>query len=201
MIKKQIIANFHHPKGLFGWIAGRIMATRESNVTRNLWVADLLSPAPTARICEIGHGPGLAIEALASTLTSGHIVGVEISKLMSQTAARRNRAAVEAGRVEFRVADSANLPADLGQFDLIFGVNASMFWADTQAAINGLVDRLAPGGELVLVFMPPPTSDHTAAAVAADYGRHFAAAGLTNIGHDEMDFDPPAIATRGRRHQ
>lgn len=198
-IRVRVIANFHHPRGFYGWIAGRIMSTRDTNVARNVWVADILAPAPGARVLEIGHGPGIAIEHLVPNLTTGHIVGVEISELMSRTAARRNRAGVQAGKVDFRIADSSDLPADLDGFDLIFGVNASMFWKDTQAAISSLVERLAPGGELVLVFMPPPTSDASAAAVAADYAECFAAAGLAEVRHDEMEYDPPAIATRGRR--
>lgn len=199
MIKERVVANFHHPKGVYGWIAGRIMSTRETNVARNRWVADMLDPKPDAYICEIGHGPGIAIEHLWPTLTTGRIVGVEISEQMSRTAARRNKAGVRAGRVEFRVADSASLPTDLDQFDLIFGVNASMFWPDTQSAVNGLVERLAPGGELVLVFMSPPTSDQSADSVAAEYARHFTTAGLTEVRQDAMDHQPPAIATRGRR--
>lgn len=199
MIKDRVIANFHHPKGIYGRIAGRIMSTRDSNVSRNRWVAEILDPSPEASICEIGHGPGLAIEHLWPRLTTGRIVGVEVSELMSRTAARRNAAGVQAGRVEFHVADSASLPAGLHDFDLIFGVNASMFWPDPQAAIEGLVDRLAPGGELVLVFMPPPTSDEAASSVAAELAERFAVAGLVDIRHDQMDYEPPAIATRGRR--
>ncbi|GJM39013.1 MAG: hypothetical protein DHS20C19_23800 [Acidimicrobiales bacterium] len=199
MIKERVIANFPHPKGVYGRIAGRIMSSRDSNVARNHWVAEILEPSPDASICEIGHGPGLAIEHLWPRLTTGHIVGVEVSELMSRTAARRNRAGVRAGRVDFRVADSASLPADLDDFDLIFGVNASMFWPDPEAAVNELAKRLAPDGELVLVFMPPPTSDQSAASVAAGYAEQFAAAGLVDVQHDQMDYEPPAVATRGRR--
>jgi SAM-dependent methyltransferase len=199
VIKQRIIANFRHPKGVFGRVAGRIMSTRATNVARNQWIAEIVDPAPDAFICEIGHGPGLAIEQLWPTLTTGRIVGVDISSLMSRTAARRNKAGVDAGRVEFRVADSASLPVDLNQFDLIFGVNASMFWPDTQTAISSLVERLAADGELILVYMPPPTSDQTAQSVAAEYARQFAGAGLSDIRHDEMVHVPPAIATRGRR--
>jgi SAM-dependent methyltransferase len=201
MIKERVVANFHHPKGVYGRIAGRIMSSRDSNVARNRWVADMLNPSPDAYICEIGHGPGIAIEHLWPQLTTGRIVGVEISELMSQTAARRNKAGINVGRVDFRIADSASLPGDLDQFDLIFGVNASMFWPDTETAITALAERLAPGGELVLVFIPPPTSDQTAASVAVEYADRFARAGLTEIRHEEMDYEPPAIATRGRRSQ
>jgi hypothetical protein len=74
-----------------------------------------------------------------------------------------------------------------------------MFWPETRVAIDGLVDHLNPDGELVLVYMPPPTSDVPASAVATEYAAHFANAGLTAIHHSTMDFDPPAVATHGRR--
>ena len=198
MIKELVIPHFARPRGPLGWFAGRIMATRESNVERNHWVAEILAPGPEAEILEIGHGPGLAIERLWPRLDQGRIVGVDISPLMSRTAARRNSAGKEAGKVVLQVADSADLPSDTSGFDIIFGVNASMFWDDPPAVVRDLASRLKPGGELVLVFMPPPTSDTTADSVAGKMNQWFRAAGLIDIRSDWMDFAPPAVAVRGR---
>ena len=107
MIKERVVPHFQHPKGVFGWVAGRIMASQTTNVERNLWVAEVLAPVPDAQVLEIGHGPGLGIAQLWPTLTTGHIVGVEMSRLMSRTAARRNREGVRADCVEFQIGDSA----------------------------------------------------------------------------------------------
>ena len=41
----RLIANFGHPRGVLGRVAGAIMASRSSNVERNRWIAELLSPA------------------------------------------------------------------------------------------------------------------------------------------------------------
>ncbi len=195
----RVVEQFHHPRGLYGRVAGRIMATRESNVSRNRWIAGILRPAPGARILEIGHGPGVAIEALVPHLDGGHLTGLEISELMSRSAARRNKRAVASGVVDFRVGDSADPPDDLRDFDLIYAVNASMFWADPAAAVDELASRLAPGGELVFAFMPPPTSTSSAEEVADYTGQLFARVGLTDIRHEEMNSEPPTIATRGTR--
>ena len=124
-IRNNVIAQFSNPRGTYGRIAGRIMSTRQTNVTRNAWIAEILNPPPGAHILEIGHGPGLAIEHLVPTIGDGHITGLELSPLMSQTAARRNRDAVRTGVVDFRIGDSSNPPPDLHSLDIIFGVNSS----------------------------------------------------------------------------
>ena len=97
-VTRRVIDQFRHPSGVYGRVAGRIMATRDTNVGRNRWIAQILEPPPDARILEIGHGPGVAIEALLPTLDGGHVTGLEISPLMSRTAARRNRRAPEIHR-------------------------------------------------------------------------------------------------------
>lgn len=198
-VMTRVIDQFHHPRGLYGRIAGRIMATRETNVARNHWIPEILHPPAGARILEIGHGPGLAIEALVPHLNRGTITGLEISELMSKTAARRNKAAVDSAVVDFRVGDSANPPTDLTGFDIIYAVNASMFWPEPADAIAELVSRLKPGGEIVFVYMPPPTSTETADAISAETAEKFATAGLIQIDRDEFRHKPTAIATRGTR--
>ena len=65
-MKKQIInhlaGQFGNPHGPLGRLAGRIMATRGSNIERNRWTVDLLELKPHHRVLEVGYGPGLAIE-------------------------------------------------------------------------------------------------------------------------------------------
>ena len=144
-------------------------------------------------------GPGLAIEGIWPQLTSGHDVGLELSPLMSNTARERNQAGVDAGRVSFRIGDAQRLPYDLAGFDLIFGVNVSMFWPDPAATIADLATRLEPGGRLTISYMPPPTSDNSADAIGAELLGHFITAGLIDVATDVFDFDPPAVAATGYR--
>jgi SAM-dependent methyltransferase len=198
-VTNRVIEQFHHPRGIYGRIAGRIMSTRDGNVSRNKWIAQVLQPPSGAKILEIGHGPGIAIESLWPNLDGGHITGLEISELMHHSATKRNKAGIAAGRVDLRVGDSANPPADLNGFDLIYGVNASMFWTDPGAAVVELASRLTPGGELVFAFMPPPNTTEDAETIAAQIADLFTSAGLTDISLQEMDHQPKAIATRGKR--
>lgn len=199
MIKAQLVKQFSNPHGPLGHVAGRIMATRSTNVERNRWMVDLLDPAPDGNVLEIGHGPGLAIEAIWPRLTTGHVLGVELSDLMSRAAEHRNRLGVENGKASFRIGDAQQLPDDLSGFDLIYGINVSMFWTDPAATIAELGSRLEPGGRLTLSYMPPPTSDESAHAVGAALCQQFTDAGLVGVGVDVFDFDPPAVAASGYR--
>ena len=199
MIKSRLYRQFESPHGVLGRVAGRIMATRDSNVSRNIWIASVLDPNPGAQILEIGHGPGIAIEQLWPSLTSGHIVGLDVSELMSSTARKRNQAGVDRGAVEFRVGDAQDVPSDLRDFDVIFGVNVSQFWSDPRATISGLTERLRESGAITLVYMQPPTADRPAEMVAEELVIHFEAAGLTGVTTRASDFEPPAIAVTGIR--
>src|SRR5262245_27346595 len=119
-ITKTVVRQFHRPSGLLGRVAGWIMGTRDSNVTRNRWAVEQLDPAPDARILEIGFGPGVAIEAFATRVPDGHVYGLDHSDLMVRTATKRNAAAVREGRVTLRAREVTDLPDDLPPLDLVF---------------------------------------------------------------------------------
>ncbi|MBG7603346.1 MAG: methyltransferase domain-containing protein [Actinobacteria bacterium] len=199
MIKSSLIRQFGNPHGTLGLVAGRIMATRASNVERNLWIAEVLAPEPDAKILEIGHGPGIAIAQIWPQLTTGHIVGIDVSELMSKSAGKRNQDGVDRGVVEFRTGDAQHLPPDLQDLDVIYGVNVSMFWSDPRATISQLTKRLRPGGAITLAYMTPPTADRPAQSMAEELSAHFDATGLVRITTATFDFDPPAIAVTGHR--
>ena len=83
------LAQFHHPTGAVGHVAGWIMGRRSSNVARNRWAVQLLDVQPTDRVIELGCGPGVAIAALATRAIRGLVVGVDHSQVMIRQARRR----------------------------------------------------------------------------------------------------------------
>jgi ubiquinone/menaquinone biosynthesis C-methylase UbiE len=107
---------------------------------------------PTDRVLDIGCGPGRSIEALAALAQSGHVVGVDPSALMVDTAKRRNRALVAAGRADIVNASVASLPFDDGVFDNALCVHVVYFWNDLYAAFCEIARVIKPGGRLVLLF-------------------------------------------------
>src|SRR5215469_11461900 len=108
---KAVVAQFHHPHGTGGRLAGRVMAHRRSNRRRNVWVVSLLDVQPADRGLEIGFGPGIAIQTLSRTAPGGLVYGIDRSEVMVRQATRRNNTAVRAGRVRLSCGSVASLPA------------------------------------------------------------------------------------------
>src|SRR5438034_8809276 len=78
------------PRGAFGHLLARIWVNESAAV--NDTAIELLRPAPSVRICEIGFGPGRTLERLAAA--GAEVIGVEVSAVMLTTAARRNAGAI-----------------------------------------------------------------------------------------------------------
>lgn len=66
-LAERIRAQFGRPTGLWGGLAGWVMAHRASNRRRSAWAVSLLEVERADRVLEIGFGPGVAIVGQAST--------------------------------------------------------------------------------------------------------------------------------------
>jgi len=99
-IRQQLVRQFRQPEGVLGSLAGVIMSSRPSNVSRNQWTVDLLDLQPQDRVLEIGFGPGIGIQRAALLVSEGLVIGIDHSEVMLRQASKRNAAAIAQGRVE-----------------------------------------------------------------------------------------------------
>src|SRR5919197_462989 len=129
-LRHSAVRQFHDPTGPAGSAVGWVMGRRSSNVRRNRWAVELLAVEPTDRVLELGCGPGVAIAALATRATRGLVVGVDHSQVMIRQARRRNRAAIQAGRVRLIHAPVERLHVDDAPFDAALAVNNVGLWAE-----------------------------------------------------------------------
>ena len=153
-VLRQVVRQFHRPRGVGGRLAGWVMAHRSSNHRRNLWVVSLLDVQPTDRILEIGFAPGIAIHALSELATRGLVYGIDHSEIMVRQAAKRNAAAIRAGRVDLRCASVENLPVFGAPVDKIMAVNSVGFWPEKLTRLKELRDKLRPGGQIAIASQP-----------------------------------------------
>ncbi len=129
---------------------------RESIPDRVRWAVDVLAPAPTDRILEIGCGHGGAAFLVCERLDGGRMLALDRSQTAVDRTTRRNRHHIEAGRLEVHRLDLSALTLPHAAYDKIFAVNVNLFWvrpADAEAAL--LRDRLSPGGTLSLIYETP----------------------------------------------
>jgi len=194
------VAQFHHPAGAVGHVAGWVMARRSSNVARNRWAVQLLDVQPTDRVIELGCGPGVAIAALAARAIRGLVVGVDHSQVMIRQARRRNRAAVRAGRVRLIHTPVESLSVSDGPFNAALAVNTVGMWPGPTARLRELARLLRPGGRIALVSQPrcPGATAATSAAAASELAGLLADAGFGHLRTEVLDLDPPAAWVLGR---
>jgi SAM-dependent methyltransferase len=153
-IRRFLRAQFGRPTGVWGGMAGRIMAHRSSNNERIRWTLGLLDIQPGDRILEIGFGPGVAIAQASALAADGFVAGIDHSEVMVRQAARRNGEALRHGRVALRLGSAMNLPTFDQPFDKIFTINSIHFWSEPVDCLRALGRLLRPGGLLAVTIQP-----------------------------------------------
>lgn len=147
-IDRPIRSPFALPRGLLGRLAGRFMLW--TNDQREIF--DLLAVQPGDRVLEVGYGPGGLIRQLAERSRAAFICGVDPSHTMQRDAARLNRHAIAARRVELHLgsAEATGLPDE--SFDRIVSVNNVALWPDLEAGLCELRRVSRQNGVLVLAW-------------------------------------------------
>jgi ubiquinone/menaquinone biosynthesis C-methylase UbiE len=97
-------------------------------------VSDTVKENSCSNILDIGFGNGY-LEKRLTKQTKAVIKGIDISEDMIKSATKRNKKAVEQGRVSLSLGDCCNLEFQEETFDVVTSVNTIYFWSDT---INGL---------------------------------------------------------------
>jgi 2-polyprenyl-3-methyl-5-hydroxy-6-metoxy-1,4-benzoquinol methylase len=122
---------------------------------QNLALRRWLDIAPGTRVLDVGCGVGRWSSMLAAR--GGLVTGMDLSPTMIGEAQRRAKAMGVANQCRFLVQDLAQLDAG-EKFDLIVGVTVLQHILEPRAlraAVERMVDHLAPGGRMVLLEAAP----------------------------------------------
>jgi ubiquinone/menaquinone biosynthesis C-methylase UbiE len=149
---RMLMRMFGRPQGLLGRLGGIIMA--RTNQPCAAWVIDLLGIQPHDRVLEVGFGPGVGIELLATSVSGGYIAGVDPSAEMVEQARARNANAIESSRVDLRYGSVERLPFDDRTFTKALAINSMQVWPDAVAGLRELRRVMKPGGSIALGFTP-----------------------------------------------
>ncbi|MCZ2857726.1 class I SAM-dependent methyltransferase [Blastococcus sp. VKM Ac-2987] len=119
---------------------------------RLAWAAGVVAPAPGQRVLEVGCGHGVLVDLLAGRPGAGPLVAVDRSATMVAAATRRNRAAIEAGRVSLQTATLATADLLEHSFDVVVSFDVRAFWTPPAPEWDVVRRVLAPGGRVLVAF-------------------------------------------------
>lgn len=152
MIARFIARQLRKPTGLVGRFVGAGLA--RGNAYEAHWTVALLNLQPTSHVLELGFGPGVAVQDAAAKTPLGRVAGVDFSDAMVRLARRRNRAAVDAGRVDLQRGDASALPFADASFDAVYAIHLIYFWSQPNACLQEARRVLKPDGALAVTIMP-----------------------------------------------
>ncbi len=141
-------AQFGHPRGLLGRLAGRLMAVK--NAEMHDLTVEVLDVQPDDRVLEIGFGHGRMLRMLAERASRGRVAGIDPSDVMVAQAARRNRDFLARGTVELVLGSVSKLPWEDGRFRKVCAVNSFQHWPAPAQDLLEVHRVLARDGLLVL---------------------------------------------------
>ena len=127
---------------------------------------------PGLTILDIASGHGIPAFYLAEQVgEAGTVVGIDASR--SQVASARAVQRGELPWLRFECQDMRAMPASLPAFQRITGNLSVMFLRPNRfEAMRGLIDHLAPGGQMVLTFPSLGTFDSIWRRIDQEMGRH-----------------------------
>lgn len=146
-IDHPVSSPFAFPEGMLGSLAGRFM----------LWtyddreIVDLLQLQTSHRVLEIGFGAGGLLQRIDARGVD-KLVGVDPSDRMLRDASRRNRAAIDAGRLVLSRGTASSTGQPDASFDRVVSVHNVALWPDLEAGVVELARIIAPGGFLLLAW-------------------------------------------------
>jgi SAM-dependent methyltransferase len=137
-------------RGLLGRLIAFIVARETWH--QNLRVMDALGIDRSDQILDLGCGHGRSLAELATRASMGHVVGADSSELMVEIASQRNRAPIQAARVEVVLDSVESLPFADDAFDKVLCVHVLYFWKDLDVSLREIARVLRPRGRLGLLF-------------------------------------------------
>lgn len=106
-------------------------------------VLELMKIGPRDRVLDVGCGGGWVVREIATRVTKGHVLGMDVSDEM---VSRAQHASAQARNAEFVVVGVDGIPREANSFDKVISVESSYYWPDPAAGIREIFRVLRPGG-------------------------------------------------------
>jgi ubiquinone/menaquinone biosynthesis C-methylase UbiE len=149
-VSKYVANQLGNPTGIFGKLAASIWNRR--NAVLNDTAFELLELIPTDRVLDIGFGGGYLLDRMATRVTKGWLVGVDISPAMVANAEKRYHTSIQSGKIELKCATVESLPYPDQYFSKVCSINSIFYWQDIKQSLVEIRRVLEKDGKAVLCF-------------------------------------------------
>lgn len=150
IVDRLLMQTFGRPQGILGRLGGFILARTKRDFIQ--WVIYLLEIQPDDNVLEVGFGPGVSIEILATRVPDGGVVGIDASEEMVEQAKARNAKAIESGLVQLQQGVVEALPFADHTFDKALAINSMQVWSDAMVGLREMWRVMKAGGKMALAF-------------------------------------------------
>lgn len=150
VLLKWIDSQYENPRGPVGKYIGEKMV-RQHRVEVE-WTIEQLDIQPGTTILELGCGAGDAMATILQRHPDVHIMGLDRSKTILDSARQRNHASMQTKRAKL-------IQGDLHQFEMmdasvnhVFSVHTLYFWRDVTTVLSEIERVLKPNGTFVITY-------------------------------------------------
>jgi SAM-dependent methyltransferase len=148
--EKELAKQLSCPSGKNGLAVAQKMD--ESNISMTFATIQEISLNNEQFVLELGHGNGGHLGLVFDQALEIQYFGLEVSKLMKETAEQKNNVFVRNGSATFSLYDGIKIPFDDKTFDIVFTVNTLYFWGNPVQLLNDIHRVLKKGGCCYITF-------------------------------------------------
>jgi len=123
----------------------------QSHYTVTGWALDFLTFQEDNQVLDIGCGGGATLKRMSEYIRSGHLTGIDYSKVSVDLSREFNEKDIQSGKMEVLEASVEKLPFEEKTFDKIVTVESFYFWPDPVENLKEVFRVLKEGGTFLLV--------------------------------------------------
>ena len=141
-INKYLSTQFGNPKGFVGMVITKLQNI--VNAAMYSKAVSLINVSGNDKVLDIGYGNGYLLK-LIYRKSHADMYGIDISDDAMAMAFRRNKEAINAGRLHLIIGDCCDLPYMNDTFSAVTSINTVYFWSDTLKGLKEIRRTLKNG--------------------------------------------------------
>ena len=140
--------NTRKPQGFGGRIMVKMMNSGHSKLAK--WGFAKIDAKSDAKVLDIGCGGGANIANWLRKCASGHVTGIDYSKVSVEESGKLNAIAIKQGKCDIVYGDVSSMPFDDEAFDCVSAFETVYFWEDLEKCFAEVHRVMKSGGTFLI---------------------------------------------------